>query len=164
MAKHQGQVLFWLFVGARGRLGRLSSDQTAQDSPAGSQRSQFTQYKALQQERVTLMCLFQSCAPSIFPPWCRAALWLKVKCQLFTWSLSFSYTYILTWLDVFFKRLVFGNFILLWFHSHSDFWLYKPSNPKAHFLYSFFFSEKYYNTTGTQHSQTETSIRWLSIQ
>ncbi len=50
MAKHQGQVLFWLFVGAYGHLGRLSTDQTAQDLPAGSQRLQFMQYKALQQD------------------------------------------------------------------------------------------------------------------
>lgn len=31
MAKHQGQVLFWLFVGVHDRLGRLSLDQTAQE-------------------------------------------------------------------------------------------------------------------------------------
>lgn len=41
-AKHQGQVLFWLVVGAQSCLGRLSSDQTAQLSQAGSQRLQFT--------------------------------------------------------------------------------------------------------------------------
>lgn len=46
----QGQVLFWRFVGVCSYLGRLSSDQTAQDSPAGSHQSQFMQYRALQQD------------------------------------------------------------------------------------------------------------------